>query len=320
MRAARSLALAIALSAGSSACGGAGTDAGDAERPGDLGAVADRAEGAPAQVGGRVVSTVDGAPITIDEVALVARETGLSPLEALRRLQEERALAARATAAGLAEDREVVGAARRAAVRALLAERVEGEVGPEDVPAEDVAARYQAERARFARPERRRATHLLARLEDGAPPEAGAAAERFVRAAIERLAGAADPVAEAHAIQSETGGRSFQVLAEDLPAASRSDAIAAEFLTALYAQPEPGVVPRPVRTPFGWHAIVLVEILPPWEAPREEAEAAIRGELLAELRARRLDELVGELAARTPVTRDAAAIDRLASADLEAAP
>jgi len=318
MRGARPLALAIALCA----CSGPASDAGDADRSalaGDRPEASASAPGEPA-VSGPVISTVDGAPITVDEVERVARETGLAPREALRRLQEERVLAARATAAGHADDREIVDASRRAAVRALLAERVEGEVGPDDVAAEAIAARYEAAPARFASPERRRATHVLARLDPDAPPEADAAAQRFARAAIERLTGAADPVAEAHALQRETTGRSFAVLAEDLPPASRADAIAPEFLGALFAQREPGVVAQPVRTRFGWHAIVLLEILPAWEAPREEAEAAIRDELLAELRARRLDELIRELAARTPVTRDEAAIDRLAGADLEASP
>jgi hypothetical protein len=316
MRRGRSLALAIVISA----CSGAGAGDGDADRPARAGQP-DRpvAEREPAPVG-RVVSTVDGAPITVDEVELVARETGLAPRDALRRLQEERALSARATAAGLADDPEVVGAARRASVRALLASRVEGEVGPDDVAADAIAARYEAERARFARPERRRATHVLARLDPGAPPEADAAAQRFARAAIERLEDAPDPVAEAHAIQAETTGRTFAVLAEDLPPLSRTDAVAPEVLGALYAQSAPGVVRDAVRTRFGWHALVLVEIVPPWEAPREEAEATIRAELLAELRARRLDELVREIAARTPVTRDAAAIERLLAADLEASP
>lgn len=311
MRGARGLlAIAIALAA----CGGGGR----AEL--DAGRASPAIEPEHAEVGGRVVSTVDGSPITRGEIEEVARATGLAPLDALRRLQEERVLAARADRAGLGDDREVRDAERRAAVRALLADRIEREIGEDAVPAAEIAARYEAERARFARPERRRGTHVLARVPEGAPPEAEAAAERFVRGALERLSRATDPVAEAHAIQSETTGRTFTALVEDLPPVSRTDAIAPEFLDALFSMTAPGPVPRPVRTRFGWHAIVLVEILPPWEAPREEAEDAIRDELLTELRARRLDELVGELASRTTIARDEAAIERVADADLEGGP
>lgn len=135
MRGARPLALAIALCACRSPVPGAG-DADPSARPGDRPEASGSAPGAPAAVSGPVISTVDGAPITVDEVERVARDTGLTPREALRRLQEERVLAARASAAGHADDREIVDATRRAAVRALLAERVEGEVGPDDVAAE----------------------------------------------------------------------------------------------------------------------------------------------------------------------------------------
>ncbi|RZO57970.1 MAG: hypothetical protein EVA89_20500, partial [Sandaracinaceae bacterium] len=42
-----------------------------------------------AAVGGRVVSTVDGHPITVDQVAAAARAAGVTPEVALRRLQDE---------------------------------------------------------------------------------------------------------------------------------------------------------------------------------------------------------------------------------------
>ncbi|UJR79500.1 peptidylprolyl isomerase [Sandaracinus amylolyticus] len=271
------------------------------------------------QVGGTIVSTVDGAPITLAEVEEVARETGLSPQDALRRLQEERVLAAHAEAAGLGDDHEVQDAVRRASVQALLEARVEAEITPASIPAEQVAERMDAQRARWWRPERRRSTHVLARLAPDAPPEAGAAAERFVRRAIERMSAAEDARAEAHVIGEEDhSGRTYTVLVEDLPPVARDGQLVPEYLDALFARGERGVLAEPVRTRFGWHAIVLTEVMPPWEAPRDEVEAAMRQELAVEARAARLEELVRELAGRTPVERDGAVIERVIATDLEA--
>ncbi|AKF07889.1 peptidylprolyl isomerase [Sandaracinus amylolyticus] len=309
MRRARSVVVACLVSL-ALACGGetAAPDAG-----------ARRAVAPSARVSGTVVSTVDGAPITLEEVEEVARETGLAPQDALRRLQEERVLAAHAEAAGLGDDDEVQDAVRRASVQALLEARVEAEITPASIPAEQVAARMEAQRARWARPERRRSTHVVARLAPDAPPEADAAAERFARRAIERMSAAEDARAEAHVIGEEDhAGRTYEVLVEDLPPVTREGQLVPEYLDALFSRAEPGVVAQPLRTTFGWHAIVLTEVMPPWEAPRDEVVSAMRQELAVEARAARLEELARELASRTPVERDEAAIDRAITIDLEA--
>jgi hypothetical protein len=81
---------------------------------------------AEATVGGRIVSTVNGEPIAVDDVARVARETGLGAEAALRLLQDQALLAREAERRGLAAHPDVRDAARRAAVQALLAREVEG--------------------------------------------------------------------------------------------------------------------------------------------------------------------------------------------------
>jgi hypothetical protein len=295
---------------------GCGQDAAHARDAGAAGAGAQaRGDG---RVGGAVVSTVHGEAITRGEVELVARETGLSPLEALRRLQEEHVLAAHAVAAGHGDAPEVEDAARRAAVQALLAARIESEITPASVPEESVRERREQQRARFQRPERRRSAHLVARVAPDAPPEAWAAAERFVRRAIERLRAAEDPVAEARAIAEEAGeGRTFRAVFEELPPVHRDGGLAPEYIAPLFAARELGVLPEPVRTSFGYHAILLQEILFPWEAPPEEVEATIRRELCLELRARRLDEMLAAARRRIPVVMDEEAVRRLLTFDLE---
>ena len=71
---------------------------------------------------GPIVATVNGEPIGLAEVESVARSTGLSPLEALRRLEQERVLLARVAAARAEdEDAEIENAVRRSAVQSVPA-------------------------------------------------------------------------------------------------------------------------------------------------------------------------------------------------------
>jgi hypothetical protein len=285
----------------------------------DAGAARERGA---SRIGGQVVATVDGHPITLGEVEAVASETGLSPRDALRRLEDEQLLAAHAEASGDGDGaREVEDAARRAAVQAFLEVHVERAIAPGAVPADAVAARYERDRARFERPERRRSTHVLARLEPDAPPEAHAAADRWIRRAIERLQAADDVVAAAHALEEEdVEGRSFRIRAEDIPATPRDAPFVREYLDALFAAPGTGVIPSPVPSRFGLHAIVVTEIVPAFTPPRDEVEGAIREELATELRAARLDALASELASRAPIQLDEASVRRLLARDPEGAP
>lgn len=286
------------------ACGESASD----ER--DAGARATRGPAPEVERAGPVVATVDGAPITLGEVEEVATATGLSPLDALRRLEEERVLAAHAeAAASAADDDEARDAARRAAVQALLEERIEREVDAASIPEERVEARIREQARRFARPERRRTAHLLARVEDGAPESAWAEAETFVRRAIARLRAAEDPIADARAYEGHEGA-GFRATFEELPLVARDGTLVPEYVAATFAAPEPGVLPEPVRTRFGWHAILLREIAPAWQAPRDEVEAVVREELAIEERAARLEALVRELSSRTPVVIDAEAAER----------
>ena len=267
----------------------------------------------PSTADGPVVATVNGEPITLAELEDVVRATGLSPRDALTRLEEERALAQLAEEAGAGDSAEVRAAMDRAAIQALLATDVEGAVRVESIDSAAIDERYQAIRDRFEQPERRESAHVLAQLPRDASPEAEAQAERFVRRVIAELSSEADPAAAIDRYRAEAvEGRSFQVRVERVPAAPPTGRLAPEYGAALFEIDAPGhLYPEPVRTEFGFHAIVLTRVHEPFSTPTEELAPGIRDQLLVERRRARLDELSMELAERTPVHVDTALFDTL---------
>lgn len=267
-----------------------------------------RARGS-ARVGGDVVATVDGHPITLDEVAAAAREAGVAPELALSRLEDEAILAAAAERAGFAGDPEVRRATRRAAVQALLARAVEAQITAAGFDPAELEAALDASPARFDRPERRRSTHALAVVAPGAPAAVAAAAEAWIRALHAELVAAPDPAGALAARRPEVG-LPFEVAYEDEPAMAREDAADQAYLDAIFAAAGPGLLADPVRTELGWHAVVVTEVVPAWHPSRDEALTVLRDERVAALRARRMEELVRELGARAGVHIEGEAMRR----------
>lgn len=260
---------------------------------------------------GPVVATVDGVPITVAEVEDVVRRTGLGPREALTRLEEEVVLsrAAAASEGALLEDPEVEAVARRAAVQALIAREIEGRIRAETLDPEEVRARLAHDAPMFAQPERRASISILARPDRDAPPEAEAACERFARRVAAELASEADPAAAAQRYADENDpARTFGVVVENVPAARLRGDVAEPYADALFAMPAPGLVAEPVHTRFGWHVVILTEIVPAWEMPLEEAEAVVRRQMVAEARAVALEALEERLLAEHPPILDEAGV------------
>jgi hypothetical protein len=255
--------------------------------------------GPAAEVGGQVVSTVDGEAITVAEVEEVVRLTGLGPLAALRRLQEERALAHRAAASPVADDPEVAAATRRALVRQLLASEVEAPHPPEAIPAAAVEQRAREISGALASPETRRASHVMVALPADAPEARVDAAFRLARRMRDELRAQPSPSAALDAYAGRQGA--FDVVVERLDPMPR-DELEQTFADALFEAPGSGLVEEPVRSSYGVHVIVLEEIVPPWEVPREEWEPVLRRQLAAEARVAATEALVERLASRTPVT------------------
>jgi hypothetical protein len=109
----------------------------------------ERAAREPSRARGAVVARVNGTPIGLEQVRELAQTAGLSPREALSRLEEAVLLEHEAEQRGYQRSALVEQEQRRALVRALLVEAVEAKVRPEDVPEAELRARFDSERVRL---------------------------------------------------------------------------------------------------------------------------------------------------------------------------
>lgn len=240
-----------------------------------------------ARVGGQVVSTVEGHAITLEDVQHLVAKHGLLPREALRRLQDERVLMVEAERRGFSDDPEAIHVALQAGAQALLESVADSAV----ISDQELRAAYEKSRARFERPERRAAVHVLAKLPSKPNAEDEAAARAFAADIIDELAAAED--LEAFLKRAREQKRpEFEVVAETLPAVSRDSNFVEPFLDALFGASEAGVLREPVRTSFGWHAIRLTEIIAPEKTPYSEALATLRAELLLERQMQLVEDLL----------------------------
>lgn len=282
----------LVLLQGGAACSGSGSEG--------------RASGGGALHQG-VVANIDGTAITLAEVEALAARGGLTPKSALERLEAEALLAREAERRGYASIHEVEEVGRQALVQALLAADVERE---RPTPS-DLDQAYAQSGERFSTPERRSAMHVLAVLPKKPTPEVEAAARTFTVRVIAQLRAASDPNSVLLAVRQEQ--QPFAIKVEQLPPTPRKSQYVAEFSEALFSLEAPGIVPDPVRTQFGWHAIWLREILPAEHVPEAVARAQLSREIELNKRRARLEALVKEVQQRAGVAyaqtvRDALAV------------
>lgn len=259
------------------------------------------------RLGGEVVATVDGRAITRREVAELARQLGAPAQEALARLEAELLLAAEARRNGIdeADDLRV----RQAAVQALLA-GIEAEVTPASIPDEVVRRLYAEAGEELNRPEQRRASHVLVGITDdeatAAPERLGAARALALTIRAELAAG----TTSLETLRAQGARDGFTLTVEELPPYARTGDLEPTFLDALFAMPAPDIAPEPVRTSYGWHVIVLEEIVPALTHTVESAAPELRATEAQRRRFERLQELLVELESRFGVERDERAIQR----------
>ena len=248
------------------------------------------------EVSGDVVSRINGSAIGVTEVERLAQVGRLPPTAALERLEAERLLAQEARERGYARRSHTELVGREALVQELL----ENVVEPVEVSQQELESAYTSQRSRFTQPEKRRATHVLAQLAPTAGADAQATAEAFIRQTIRALQGTKDRQATLAMAKSETSP-SFSVQVQDLPLAADDGTFVPEFTRALFSLDAPGVVPEPVHTEFGYHAILLTEIVPAFDQPQSVAFETLRQEIVTRKRTQQLQALLTDLRKSTRV-------------------
>lgn len=251
-----------------------------------------------AQVGGDIISTVNGEAITLAQVRALSASTQLAPREVLRRLQAHLLLVREAEGLGIQVDSDSEYKIRQALVQALLARAVEA------VPVADSAVReaYEAEGDRFRPPPKRSSIHVLARVKASASAEVRMRARALALRAAEVLRGG-DPVEAIQEAVREWSDETLEVKVEALPAVPEDGPFDPAFSTALFELERVGQVRAPVETRFGFHAIRLSEIVETPATPFEAVYDTLHSELQLRQRVRTTRELLDGISRGLSVKR-----------------
>ena len=139
--------------------------------------------------------------------------------------------------------------------------------------------KYYTENAKeFETPRQVRASHVLARVSDTGGSEAEDKARAKIADVIRRAKAGEDFAKLAREVSEEPGAKER---GGDLDWVKQGDMVPA-FEQALFALKKGEVSPEPVRTPFGFHAIKVVDVRDGAKKPLKEVAASIRDRLAAE--------------------------------------
>jgi peptidyl-prolyl cis-trans isomerase C len=232
-------------------------------------------------------------------IAITARDEALSA-EDLRIRAHVELLRQAAIRAGLLDSNDpppehgAISEAAAAAIERLLERQI---VPPE--PDEPTCRRYHAARpARFARGERARLRHILFAVTPGVDLEA---LRRRAEACLIELRARAHAeadrfVAEAAQLSNCPSGRDGGALGW-LTAAD----CAPEFAREVFGHPEIGVLPRLVRSRFGFHVVEVLQRDPGTVPAYEDVRDAVRSALVQQAYATALRQYLRVLAGSVPV-------------------
>ncbi len=251
-----------------------------------------------ARVGGRSIGASDLEDrMAADEIEAEA---------ALQELIEEELLVQEAERFGFTEERDSERGIERLMVRSMLHD-LEQENTPELISEEEVRADYALHADKFEVPERRRSWHILVMQQSDAGQ---ALAESILRQLQET-----DNPRTVYELYTDGGpeGTALEVKAEDLPAVTRKANIAKPYKSALFAAKTVGPLEKIVKTSYGWHAILVTEILPGKSRSIGDVEAEIRERLSQAKRFQKIVEIVQDLQAQGLVQYDEQGVERLLS-------
>ena len=227
------------------------------------------------------VSATELAQAATEMVPADERKTFWLSADAVKRfarsLYTQRALAALAVKTGLDKAPAVAqatGVAREQALaRAYLAEQVQAAM-PDAAATERYArSEYLAKPDRFTVPEEVRVRHILLPVAKDGSDDAQVKAR--AEALVEQLRGGADFAALAKAESSDSGSAQR---GGELDWFGRGKMTPA-FEHAAFALTKPGDISAPVKTPFGWHIIELLERKPAMKLSFEQVLPGLRQEI-----------------------------------------
>jgi peptidyl-prolyl cis-trans isomerase D len=143
-----------------------------------------------------------------------------------------------------------------------------------------VKAKYEASKARWDKPKRVKARHVLAKVDDGAPADQVAAAKKKADDALARVK------------KGEDFAKVAKELSDDRGSAERGGDVG-EFGPGVMAKPfedaafaaKKGELVGPVKTSFGFHVIEVTGVQEAQSIPLEQAKNEVARELLEEQRA-----------------------------------
>jgi hypothetical protein len=251
-----------------------------------------------ARVGGRSIGALEV------EERMAVGEVGAEA--ALDRIIDEALLLQEAERLGFTEDREDERIFERLMVRTMLYD-LEQENMPESISEEEIQKTYALHTDSFRAPERRRSWHILVE-------EQSEAAEALADSILRELGQARNPktVYERYA-DGGPESLTLDVRVEDLPAVSKMAKLEKSYKDAIFAAESEGPLKKVVETSYGWHAIVVAEILPETVRTIDEVEDEIRRQLSQAKRFAKIAAIVQSLEARGLVHYDQQGVDRMLS-------
>jgi len=254
----------------------------------------------------RPVARVGGRSIGSAEVEDLAAAEAIDIEDALQRLIDQELLAQEAERLGFTVDRDGERTIERLMVRAMLHE-MEKENTPESISEKELREDYAVYEDKFRIPERRRTWHILVK-------DKGDEAEALAASILRELQRAQDPhtVFERYA-DGAPQGNELEVLAEELPPVTEKAGLEKSYKDAIFAAKSTGPLKSLVETSYGWHAIVVAEILPAEQLSMSDVEEASRLRISQGKRTAMLVKTVQALKAEGLIRYDEGGVERLLS-------
>lgn len=272
------------------------------ERDSDNGLVSRAASRAVA----RPVARVGGRSIGAEEVEALAAADAISPEAALQQLIDEELLAQEAERLGFTIEREGERTMERLMVRSMLHD-MERQNTPESISEEELREDYALHEDKFRIPERRRTWHILV-------TDKGDEAEALAASILRELQQARDPhtVYERY-VDGAPEGVLLEVLAEELPPVTKEAGLEKSYKDAIFSAKSEGPLKNLVETSYGWHVIVVAEILPAEQLSMADVEEATRSRISQGKRTAMLVKTVQALQAEGLTRYDDEGVERLLS-------